>query len=140
MAHWYESKKGQARLALEHRAMERFHPQFQLRQRKSGSLYFRGQLVTSFSGTAYTIEVEFSKSHPASAPVVRLVAPKLRERHVPHRYGDGRLCLYKPADGPGAGYASATTTGATLVGWAAAWLHAYEIWRRTKIWPGPEGH
>ena len=140
MAHWYEKPQGQARLALEHAAMERFHPQFQLRQKKNGGLYFRGNLTTSLSGTVYTIEVEFASTHPSVAPIVRLVAPKPRENYVPHRYGDGRLCLYKPADGPGGGYASATTTGATLVGWAAAWLHAYEIWQRTNKWPGPEGH
>ncbi len=139
MARWYDNTKGQARLALEHAAMRKFHPQFELRQRRNGMLYFLGKLQTSISGTIYTIEVNFGDKHPDTPPVVRLTHPTLSEGHVPHRYGDGRLCLYKPSDGPGSGYAASATTAATLVGWAAAWLHAYEIWQHTKEWPGPEG-
>jgi len=140
MAQWYENERGQARLALEDAAMRRFHGAVVLRQTKSGALYFRGPLTTSISGTTYTVEILFDQRHPDVVPQVRVVDPLPEERNVPHRYGNGQLCLFRPGDGPSAGYAADATTAATLVGWAAAWLHAYEIWQRTGHWPGPDGH
>jgi hypothetical protein len=55
----------------------------------------------------------------------------------PHRYSDGSLCMWYPADPPESRW-TRRDGAAALLGHIVAHLTREEWWRRTGEWPGPE--
>ena len=52
---------------------------------------------------------------------------------IPHRYGDGSLCLYLPNSGE---WDRSMSLAETIIPWASEWLYFYEIWLGTGEWCG----
>jgi hypothetical protein len=65
-------------------------------------------------------------------PKVYVLEPALPEK-VPHRYADGRLCLYYPSYEI---WSSEYLIAHTIIPWTAHWLWWYEMWLLSdkKIW------
>jgi len=124
---WYSEEPD--RLAIEKEAIEERFPQFQLRKYSTGDLFWFGNITTR-NGNDYTIEVRYPESYPYKPPKVFPVDPEISE--AKHMYKDGSLCLFYPDDQS----FTPNNTAATVIAWAAAWLHAYEVWKKAGRWPG----
>jgi hypothetical protein len=101
----------------------------------SGELFWGGRLTTNF-GTEYGVAVVYPKNYPHGQ--IKAFVTELMEVSTKHKYTDGHLCLYSNDHGGGGEGIGAETTASTVIGWAAAWLNAYEIDKRTGRWPGKE--
>lgn len=109
-------------------------PTFRLRAR--GKRYvWEGTLRPTRLSPTYTVRVEHADRWP---PRVFVVSPPLEARDgakVPHRYGDGSLCLNLPGEWSGSEFIADTT-----IPWAVHWLYHYEVWRVTGEWLGGGAH
>lgn len=121
-------------------AMSRKFPQFKLYKgdgsysfAPNGSLFWDGSLKTNF-GSQYSLAVVYPKNYPHGE--ILAFVKELMNISTPHRYRDGYLCLYSNNHGGGGEGYAIETTAVAIVAWAAAWLNAYEVWKRTQEWPG----
>jgi len=64
------------------------------------------------------------------------VSPAL-PANAPHRYSDGRLCLYWPKEWR---WSDSESIAATIMVWTALWLEYYEVWEAVGAWLGPSSH
>lgn len=116
------------RLALEIKEMRRRFPQFSplvLRDRRHG---YEGTLRTESSNT-YKLLAVYPSTYPYSAPKVYPISPRIS---APHQFDDGSICFHLVHEW------NPSYTMCVAIGWAAHWLHAYESYKRTGYWPGPE--
>lgn len=131
------------RIAFETRAMHKSFPQFELRRldkrffMNSWNIAEKSQMcwvgkIKTYSQTNYVVAIVYPKDYPFSEPRAYVLQPFIPATE--HRFKDGHLCLYEH-EGRGQGFESGKTTAVTVVGWTSAWLHAYEIWRKTGNWP-----
>ena len=70
------------------------------------------------------------------SPKVFVQSPTLELWHdepIPHRYGDGSLCLYLPGTGE---WDRTMLLADTMIPWASEWLYFYELWLGTGEWCG----
>lgn len=70
------------------------------------------------------------------APKLFVLSPdliQLGEEPIPHRYGDGSLCLYLPGAGE---WDRSMLLADTMIPWASEWLYFYEVWLGTGEWCG----
>ncbi|HRV99620.1 MAG TPA: hypothetical protein P5201_13565 [Aminobacteriaceae bacterium] len=138
---WYEKPENQHRLQkIESVVMSRKFPQFSLFKSKErskyasvGDIYWGGKLRTNF-GSVYSVAVVYPENFPYGQ--IKAYIPELIGVSTPHKYVDGHLCLYSNDHGGGGEGFGKETTAATVVGWTAAWLNAWEVYKRTKEWPG----
>jgi hypothetical protein len=124
-------------------SMQKKFPQFKLFQGNSdlafaenGEFFWGGQLCTNFN-TEYSVAVVYPRNYPHGD--VKAFVRELMDVPTPHKYVDGRLCLYSNDHGGGGEGIGAETTASTIVAWVAAWLNAWEVYQRSgekKIWPG----
>jgi hypothetical protein len=127
---WYERNK--RRLVLEKKAMELNFPQFELKPDCYGGLCWAGELRSS-SGSAYPVKLLYPDNYPVDEPRVTVDGI-----HVPadnwsiHCTKTRVLCLFTRGYNPG------TITAAALLRRSQEWLDNYEIWLKTKKWPGKE--
>ena len=109
-------------------------PTFRLRAR--GKRYaWEGTLQPTPLSAVYTVRIEHADWWP---PQVVVVSPPLKDRggtKIPHRYGDGSLCLNLPGEWRNSDFISDT-----VVPWTVHWLHHYEVWRVTGEWLGGGAH
>ena len=120
--------------------MARKFPQFELFQGNSGlpfaqrgELFWGGSLETNF-GASYSVAVVYPLNYPNGS--IKAYVKELMEKSTPHRYLDGHLCLYSNDHEGGGEGLGLETTAATVLGWSAAWLNAWEVYKRTGDWPG----
>lgn len=66
-------------------------------------------------------------------PKARVLKPSVQPE-TPHRYGDGSLCLYWPAEW---NWRGDRLIAQTIVPWTSHWLYLYELWQVTGEWLGP---
>ena len=136
-AAWWETPYGRWRLAAEGDAMRRF-PGFTAALSENECLTWTGWLRSGLNrGRRYLVHVTYPNEFPDRAPVVTIAKPALPSE-APHLLPGNRPCLYRSGDGYENGYDPAATTAATLVAWTALWIHAFESWRATGVWPGME--
>jgi ubiquitin-protein ligase len=122
---WYENNP--RRLLIEKKALEQSFPQFQFF--KYGSeLGVRGYLSTSRGGS-YSLEIWYPNGFPNEAPRAYVLSPPILD--APHKFGTSQICVHYNEWRP-------QYTVAVMIGWAAHWLHSYEIWKSTGRWPGRE--
>lgn len=116
---------------------ERF-PDFRVIQGKKGQVNWVGTLTPLPPVTAtYKIKVEYEFGN---APKVFVLDPELKRRDdapIPHRYGDGSLCLYLPGNGE---WTPSEPIAQTIVPWACLWLYYYEVWYAVGVWKGGGMH
>src|SRR5262245_48509560 len=107
-------------------------PSFRLHSRLG--LWFGTLQPTSWSAESL-IKIAWRPDEP---PKVWVVTPELHpDARDLHRYPDGSLCLYHPADGS---WRSDAFLAETVVPWTAEWLLYYEAWFHDaeRRWLGPE--
>ena len=126
---WYRIKPKMLR--REQQAMGRFYESMKLANTSLGDLYWLGP-VTTWQGNEYQVRLQYPGSFPYRPPKAYVMEPKIeKSRHI---YEDGHLCLFHRDDKtwePG-------TTAATVMSWVSLWLHCYEAWEETGIWPRRE--
>ena len=126
---WHEVKP--RLLRQERQAMRRFYPSFRMDPASNGDLYWHG-IVTTWLGNDYEIQLHYPISFPYVPPKAYVVEPKISQsRHI---YPDGHLCLFHRDDSSW----EPTTTAATVMSWVSLWLHCYEAWQETGVWPRQE--
>ena len=108
-------------------------PDFRHRLGRDREVNWDGTLQPSPSSPAYTVRIVYRKR---GYPTVRVLSPRLA-LDAPHRYRDGTLCLYWSAEWE---WNDDESLAHTIVGWAALWLHYYEIWQLLGKWLGPSSH
>lgn len=120
--------------------MKRKFPQFALFQgdpslpfASNGELFWGGTLTTNF-GSSFSVAVVYPVSYPHGQ--TKVFVRELMGVRTPHKYVDGHLCLYSNDHGGGGEGIGTETTAAALLGWAAAWLNAWEVYQRSGNWPG----
>lgn len=134
---WWTTPYGRWRLFVEVEAMERF-PSFRSCWSPCGDLCWLGEMKSSLDPeNRYLVKVTYPRDFPDAAPEVTIEEPALAPG-TPHVLDGSRPCLYRATHGPRNGYDPARTTAATLVGWTALWIHAFETWQATDRWPGSE--
>lgn len=122
--------------------MSRKFPQFKLFRgdgsrsfTPSGCTYWGGKLTTNFD-SSYSVAVVYPPNYPAAGEIRAYVAELAKhDDYIPHMYTDGHLCLYSNDHGGGGEGVGSETTAVTVVAWAAAWLNAYEVYKRSGSWP-----
>ncbi|MEM2145576.1 MAG: hypothetical protein QW279_09460 [Candidatus Jordarchaeaceae archaeon] len=131
---WYE--KDPQRLNLEILVVKERYPQFQLRRLSDGRLSWYGCLQTARMadtyGKRYNVLIVYPPSFPSEPPLSYVEGISGKES-TPHQFGDGSLCLFYPDDPK---QWSPKSTAVVVITWTAGWLHAYEVWRKTGVWPG----
>ncbi|MBS7250423.1 MAG: hypothetical protein KIH08_07510 [Candidatus Freyarchaeota archaeon] len=131
---WY--KENPKRLMIEVRAVKERYPQFELLKLEDGNLSWRGWLQTSRMadtfGKLYNVLIVYPSSFP-SQPPSSYVAEISGKESTPHQFPDGKLCLFDPDDPK---QWTPKSTAVVIITWTAAWLHAYEAWKKTGSWPG----
>jgi hypothetical protein len=100
---------------------------------RNGELFWGGSLTTNF-GTQYSVAIVYPQNYPHGQ--IKAFIKELLQVPTKHKYQDGHLCLYSNDHNGGGEGIGAETTASTIVGWAAAWLNAYELDKRTGKWPG----
>lgn len=98
----------------------------------------RGVVRPSELSQEYIIELTY---HVGKDPKVRIVDPALRGRRdgrpIPHLYGDGTLCLYRPRYNE---WTPVDLIAQTILPWISEWLYFYELWLVTGEWLGGGEH
>ncbi len=110
------------------------HPQFRLIRRGSRFVW-RGRLQATPLGAVYAVEIRLDLN---SSPKVFVLDPPLQERnekHIPHRFRDGSLCLYFWGE-----WSRQDPIAHTTVPWTVTWLYYYELWHATGEWLGGGVH
>lgn len=135
-APWWLTPYGTWRLRAEVAAMKARFPEFALTSPTQGTLGWEGRLIGPFGvNLTYAVVVTYPSYFPDEPPQVEIERPPLLP-DTPHVVLGNRPCVYLPAQGSVNGYDPGRSTAATLVAWTALWIHAYECWARTGVWPG----
>lgn len=100
---------------------------------KGGELFWGGKLTTNFHN-AFSVAAVYPANYPHGQ--IKVFVRELMDVKTPHKYIDGHLCLYSNDHGGGGEGLGTETTAAALLGWSAAWLNAWEVYRRSGVWPG----
>lgn len=114
------------RLRIETYLVRQRFDSFVLRHLADGSFGFLGVLRTN-GNQEYLVLIQLSPGYPIQPPKVFPVDPKITS--PVHMYADGSLCLSLPEDW------TPDKTISTVIGWVSHWLHNYEVYTTTKIWP-----
>lgn len=117
------------RMSFEGEQMTSRFPGFALVTLRNGSLAWKGTITTMY-GNRHEMVAVYPLDYPFSAPKIFPLEP-LRYR-TPHTFNDGSICTHLPQEW------SPNCTIVTAIGWAAAWFHAYDVWRATGDWVGKQ--
>ena len=119
----------QMRLEAEYRLVKSRFPQFKLKKLRNDSFAFTGTLKTNRNNN-YEILIILDSNYPTIMPKVYIISPDVKcDRHM---FNDDQLCLCLEEDW------SPNYTVTTTIGWTAHWLHNFEIYSRSGIWPAKE--
>jgi hypothetical protein len=100
---------------------------------KRNRLRWDMQIQPTPLSAAYDVRLHYTLER---GPRVFVRSPDLLqpgEDPIPHRYGDGSLCLYLPGTGE---WDRSMPLAETIIPWTAEWLYFYEIWLGTGQWCG----
>ncbi len=119
-------------LALQKVHVQRRFPDFSARLR-NGHVIWRGSLQPRDISPIYLVEIFYKWN---KIPKVNVISPSVPE-DAPHRYHDGRLCLYWPKEWS---WRQDKIIAEYVIPWTASWLYYYELWLDTGKWLGPSSH
>lgn len=98
---------------------------------QEGTVFVMAALQTT-SGHIYTLSVSFPESYPNTMPSVYIRKPTLASGS-PHVYREGNICYLHPSMwNPGQHNLT------FVLARAAKWLNKYDVWQRTRNWPGAQ--
>jgi hypothetical protein len=106
-------------------------------QVRGGLLRCRGVIKPVDISNSYAVRIDY---RAGSSPKVWIEGLPTREeepsdRRIPHRYGDGSICLYY-----GNEWTPEKAIAQTIVPWLLEWLLFYEGWLATGKWLGGGTH
>lgn len=114
--------------------MQDLYPGLPLVAWHCGLARWEGRLQPVDAAHYYVISISYRLRLP---PAVYVLEPALvcneKGEPVPHRYPDGRLCLYYPKYGE---WKHSMAIAETIVPWTSRWLYYYEVWHATGEWLG----
>lgn len=117
--------------------MRRRFPDFTSKWQR-GHVTWTGTLTPADGCQSYTLRIGYRLGEN---PKVFVLQPELTLRtdrdRIPHRYGDGSLCLYRPKYRE---WTASDPIAATVVPWSSLWLYNYEVWLVTGEWTGGGEH
>lgn len=116
-------------------SMQMRHPSLKLASWQRGVARWVGTIRPTDASCTYVVTLVYRLG---KRPRVLVTAPTLLcrpEADVPHRHGDGSLCLHLPNE-----WDSTMPIADTIVPWAALWLYHYELWHATGEWLGGGAH
>lgn len=93
-----------------------------------------------WENNTYELKIIYPEDFPSEAPEAFVLTKGISRITTPHIYPNGELCLFKPQDGRNFGWNPSENTGASIGLWAIQWIRAYRHFKKTDVWPGPEGH
>jgi len=96
---------------------------------------WEGKLQPTPLSPVYTIRIVYADWGSPKTSVVNPPLARREDAPIPHRYGDGSLCLYLPGE-----WSSQHYIAETIIPWSVLWLHHYEVWRITGKWLGGGVH
>lgn len=108
------------------------------------SLGFQGTFTLNVEGIeperlTHTIMVVTHDNYPNHAPdVFCLTQDKFKQKHSPHTYGGGKMCLYNPSEGRNHGWNPGKGTVANSMLWGVQWLYARLFYDERGHWVGEE--
>jgi len=124
---------GKSRLVEECKAMQESAPDFVLRRKLYGTLFWEG--IVKPVKSRFILEIQYPGGFPFEPHGVYVKSPEL-PMNTPHLYSGQRLCIFHPGYARKVGiYDPGRTTAATMRGHAINWLGAFEYWRVKGIWP-----
>ena len=103
---------------------ERF-PGFRLVEAPDGALRWVG-VLTPTPQSEFAVSLTYPADYPYREPKLRVERPAL-VHGAPHVYNDGSLCIHSRGWDPSRG------TAVSEIPLIAAWLVAYELWRRNGV-------
>ena len=115
------------------REMAELFPGFAVADKDDEYIRWMGTLQPRDESPRSTVEIT-AYAAETQDPIVHVLSP-IPGQDAPHRYADGRLCLYYPPDGT---WSEARSVARTIVPLVALWLYCYELWQRTGKWYAPE--
>lgn len=125
-----ENDSSRDRMAVESEKIKRYYPQFDFKASKGSITAVEGYLKTA-DENYYRVRIEISSEYPYKMPSIKLLERTI-EPDCPHRYSTGDLCVMKAAQW------TSSYSLAFMVSKTAIWVNKYDVWQRTKKWPGKE--
>jgi len=125
-----ENDLSRDRMAVESEKIKRYYQQFNFKASKGSIKGVEGDLKTA-DGNYYRVSIEISSEYPYKMPCIKLLERTI-EPDCPHRYSSGNLCVMKPEQW------TSNYSLAFMVSKTAIWVNKYDVWKRTKKWPGTE--
>lgn len=122
-------------VAAQIRDMQVRHPLLRLTAWRCGEARWSGPIRPTDASATYKVTILYRLGQ---RPRLFVTAPELQSRpdaDIPHRHGDGSLCLHLPDE-----WDSTMSIAETIVPWAALWLYHYEVWHATGDWLGGGAH
>src|SRR4051794_11334403 len=113
-------------------------PDFERTSWHNDLVRWEGNLQPTDASARYRIAVEYRLRR---RPAVTVLEPDLKIHEngsaIPHRFGDGTLCLYLTNSGE---WHPSMYVAEAIIPWAAHWLYHYELWHATGEWMGGGVH
>ena len=122
---WYREPKWRNRLIAEAALMKERFPGFRLIRGQENSLRWVG-ILSPMPDSEFLVSLTYPADYPYREPKLRVERPGL-VTGAPHVYNDGSLCIHRRGWDPSRG------TAASEVPLIAAWLVAYQVWRRHGV-------
>lgn len=127
-ATWWQYPPLYRRLQHEVVTMRLKFPQFRLVENQRMTEQFSWVGWVKPKRRQYMIEIAYPANYPEAEPKIYVHRPALPPG-TPHVYSDGSLCAHISQWIPN------RSTAIQMVSIAALYLHDYEEWQRTGIWP-----
>ena len=119
------------RIQNEFNEARKYFSNIELYPTADGKVYVKVALQPT-SQQFYIITINFPDSYPNAMPSIYIDKPAI-DSSSPHRYDTGSMCyLHYTMWNPGVHNLS------FVIQRAAKWLSKYEVWKRSRIWPGAE--
>jgi ubiquitin-protein ligase len=119
------------RIAVESEKLKRYYRQFAFKGSEGSVTAVEGYLKTA-DQNYYLVRVQIPPNYPYKMPSIKLPETTI-EPDCPHTYPtSGNLCVMKPEQW------TSSYSLAFMVSKTAIWVNKYDVWKRTKKWPGTE--
>ena len=122
---WFLQARWKSRLLAEAVLMRERFPGFRLIEASDGSLRWIGALNPT-PDSEFIVSLTYPADYPYREPKLRVERPSL-VAGAPHVYNDGSLCIHRR------GWDASRGTAVSEVPLIAAWLVAYQAWRRHGV-------
>jgi ubiquitin-protein ligase len=118
------------RIQNEFNQARQYFSYLELHPTMDGKVFVKAALQPS-SQQYYVVAIYFPDNYPIEMPRVYVTKPVIDL--APHRYNQGNICYLHPTMwNPG------VHNLRFVIERTAKWLAKYEVWKRSRVWPGAE--